>query len=105
MYTVLQYGHENHYYYIFTMLAVFFNFPIGDVCPSDKQLATCLINPCILSFCPHYPNAKCFSNYCGGCNSVFYDENDRDVTDLCGMYMSWLLYLVHALLIIHSSVS
>ncbi|XP_064614346.1 kielin/chordin-like protein isoform X2 [Liolophura sinensis] len=37
------------------------------ICPKDKPLVNCLIDPCTYTDCA--PGHRCESNYCGGCNA------------------------------------
>ncbi|CAF1053928.1 unnamed protein product [Rotaria sp. Silwood1] len=46
-------------------------------CPSGKRIVNCFVDPCLVSKCPGDKNAKCVSNYCGGCNAVWYRANGR----------------------------
>ncbi len=52
-------------------------------CPPDVPIVRCIADPCVVSSCPNIPNVKCESNYCGGCNAVFYDAEGNDVTAGC----------------------
>ncbi|XP_064403941.1 kielin/chordin-like protein isoform X2 [Halichondria panicea] len=56
--------------------------PEGE-CPPDVPIVRCIADPCVVSSCPNIPNVKCESNYCGGCNAVFYDAEGNDVTAGC----------------------
>jgi hypothetical protein len=38
---------------------------------------SCRINPCEVTKCRNHPNAKCVSNYCGGCHAFFYENGKR----------------------------
>ncbi|XP_055955488.1 keratin-associated protein 10-7 [Patella vulgata] len=49
------------------------------LCPKGVQLVNCLVHPCKFATCPSRPNARCVSNYCGGCKADFY-ENGNLVT-------------------------
>lgn len=40
-------------------------------CPCHKGLVNCFVSPCFEAKCPAYPHAKCYDNYCGGCNAIF----------------------------------
>ncbi|VDI62806.1 Hypothetical predicted protein [Mytilus galloprovincialis] len=37
-----------------------------------EKSVQCFIDPCLLSECPNFPTAVCRANYCGGCNSEFF---------------------------------
>lgn len=41
-------------------------------CPENKPTSACKIDPCDAATCAKYPQAKCASNYCGGCSAEFY---------------------------------
>ena len=43
-------------------------------------MVRCFADPCTVTRCPAYPDARCLANYCGGCNAVFYDENEDELT-------------------------
>ncbi|XP_071941275.1 uncharacterized protein [Antedon mediterranea] len=50
------------------------------LCPKGVDVVACLIDPCMFATCPaDSANAQCRSNYCGGCNAVFYDSNGVEV--------------------------
>ncbi|XP_006821660.1 uncharacterized protein LOC100371432 [Saccoglossus kowalevskii] len=59
----------------------------GDVCPYDKPLVQCTVNPCDNAVCHGYANVKCRASYCGGCTAEFYDDLNNKVTckstDVC----------------------
>ncbi|NEP00544.1 MAG: hypothetical protein F6K58_18100 [Symploca sp. SIO2E9] len=42
-------------------------------------LVNCLVAPCDTATCPANPKAKCFNNYCGGCNAIFFTDNGERV--------------------------
>ncbi|CAH1271435.1 FCGBP [Branchiostoma lanceolatum] len=48
-------------------------------CPPGVDMVYCLVDPCEGTPCPAYPDAICIANYCGGCNAVFYDDQDQKV--------------------------
>ncbi|XP_071954539.1 uncharacterized protein [Antedon mediterranea] len=48
-------------------------------CPAGVPTTPCLINPCRFAQCPLNQAARCHSNYCGGCNAVFIDQNNFPV--------------------------
>lgn len=41
-------------------------------CPENKPTSACKADPCDAATCAKYPQAKCASNYCGGCSAEFY---------------------------------
>ena len=41
------------------------------------------MDPCQFAKCPAHPNAKCVSDFCGGCNARFFEDGE-EVTDTCG---------------------
>jgi uncharacterized membrane protein len=52
----------------------------------------CFVAPCQFAKCPNYPGAKCFNDYCGGCNARWFLVNNvptsmiqmfREVTGQC----------------------
>lgn len=43
-----------------------------DECPNRVPIVNCATDPCSAAKCRKYPTAKCFSNFCGGCNAEFY---------------------------------
>ncbi|XP_030844718.1 latent-transforming growth factor beta-binding protein 2 isoform X2 [Strongylocentrotus purpuratus] len=47
-------------------------------CP-PCNVVSCKVDPCLLATCGASPNARCMSNYCGGCNFTFYDSQCREV--------------------------
>ena len=57
--------------------------PPSPTCPPDKPPVKCFVDPCQFAKCPAHPNAKCVSDFCGGCNARFF-EDDEEVTDTCG---------------------
>ncbi|XP_065315536.1 kielin/chordin-like protein [Gordionus sp. m RMFG-2023] len=50
---------------------------LKSVCPPDKPIVNCLVDPCQFAKCPANPKAECRSNYCGGCNADFYLNNEK----------------------------
>ena len=54
----------------------------GSFCPGCTRPVNCFVDPCRYSKCPLFPDAKCHSDYCGGCNARFFD-NYKEVTELC----------------------
>ena len=55
-------------------------------CPPNAPIVNCFTDPCDVTSCNNYPNAKCVSNYCGGCNAQFFVDG-IDVTKQCGRYI------------------
>ena len=51
-------------------------------CPDCTAPVQCLVDPCDVTTCLAYPNAKCRSDYCGGCNARFFVRR-REVTAEC----------------------
>eukprot|EP00128_Syssomonas_multiformis_P003632 Colp12_sorted_trinity150504_noHs@24800 len=43
------------------------------MCEKGIQQVSCFVDPCQFASCPAKKSAKCVSNYCGGCNALFYD--------------------------------
>lgn len=56
---------------------------LSTACPHGVPIYNCFIDPCTTASCPNYPQARCVSNYCGGCNYNFFDSAGTDVTDRC----------------------
>ncbi|KAJ8020411.1 Neurogenic locus notch-like protein 1 [Holothuria leucospilota] len=50
----------------------------GTACPQGEEVE-CPFDPCAVTSCPAYPNARCQANNCGICVAVFYDEDDSIV--------------------------
>ena len=46
---------------------------ISDNCENP---VSCFAEPCSISACAYVENATCVSNYCGGCYSDYYDNNE-----------------------------
>jgi len=46
-------------------------------CPDGLPVVNCLIDPCLAARCPASPNAKCYADYCGGCNAKFYANGNQ----------------------------
>ena len=42
----------------------------------------CVRNPCDDASCAGVPGARCVPDYCGGCNTRWFD-GDLEVTDMC----------------------
>ncbi|XP_035671401.1 waprin-Phi1-like [Branchiostoma floridae] len=53
--------------------------PAATPCPPGVNEVFCFVDPCRFATCAAHPDATCISNYCGGCNAVFYDINDNEV--------------------------
>ena len=49
----------------------------GTNCPHGVSVVNCLIDPCQRKTCSDQ-KATCVSNYCGGCNAVFYDYTGQN---------------------------
>ena len=54
----------------------------GAFCPNCTRPHTCKVNPCDVSSCRAYPDARCVPDYCGGCNARYY-VGKTEVTDKC----------------------
>ena len=55
-------------------------------CPRCTQPVNCLVDPCEVTRCRAFPDAKCRADYCGGCNARFFmgkGRRKREVTDRC----------------------
>ena len=61
------------------------SFPIAPLptCPPDKPRVYCFVDPCQVTTCPTHPEARCISDYCGGCNARFFDDEGNEVTKSC----------------------
>ncbi|CAF0780848.1 unnamed protein product [Rotaria sp. Silwood1] len=66
---------------VYLAAAIFSALLIGDIlqisargirCPGGELIADCFEDPCSVSTCPGDKNATCVSNYCGGCNALWY---------------------------------
>ena len=55
----------------------------GPRCRDGSEPVNCFADPCEVSSCPAFPNARCVANFCGGCNATYFDENGNDVTSRC----------------------
>ena len=49
-----------------------------------KDPVACVVDPCEVSTCPAFPQAKCISDFCGGCNARFF-LGFKEVTDKCNV--------------------
>ncbi|XP_041485759.1 kielin/chordin-like protein [Lytechinus variegatus] len=45
-------------------------------CPAGTPAASCFSDPCLDATCYTHPNAICHANFCGGCNAIFYDDQN-----------------------------
>ncbi len=45
----------------------------------QDTLVQCFVAPCDNATCPANPSARCFNNYCGGCNAIFFDKGGNRV--------------------------
>ena len=52
-------------------------------CPGCTQPVNCLMNPCRGAVCGSFPDAKCKTDYCKGCQPFFFDSHGNNVTDQC----------------------
>ncbi|GAQ79371.1 hypothetical protein KFL_000290210 [Klebsormidium nitens] len=57
-------------------------------CSDNSLPLTCVPNPCTVLFCLARPNAICISDYCNGCNAVFYNRDGSGPVD-CGVQTSF----------------
>ena len=67
-------------------------------CPPDKPRVYCFVDPCQVTTCPAHPEARCVSDFCGGCNARFFDDEGNEVTKSCSKYgysMSDEVYSMH----------
>ena len=55
-------------------------------CPPDKPRVYCFVDPCQVTTCPAHPEARCVSDFCGGCNARFFDDEGNEVTKSCSKY-------------------
>ncbi len=46
-----------------------------ETCEQGSPVVRCFMDPCDVASCPQFPDAKCVSNYCGGCNYDFVDSS------------------------------
>ena len=51
------------------------------LCPDGVDVVNCFVDPCLGARCKDFENATCVSDYCGGCNTRWY-ENGQEVE--CG---------------------
>ncbi|KAK3605484.1 hypothetical protein CHS0354_001472 [Potamilus streckersoni] len=54
----------------------------SEPCPDGKPPVSCLVDPCQVTKCPKYPQARCVAHYCGGCHAHFF-VGERNVTKDC----------------------
>ncbi|XP_072014296.1 uncharacterized protein [Amphiura filiformis] len=57
----------------------------NSMCPPGVSTFNCFVDPCQTARCPAYPNARCVSNYCGGCNADFYDNGVQLSSQQCAV--------------------
>nr|XP_006817093.1 PREDICTED: uncharacterized protein LOC100376421 [Saccoglossus kowalevskii] len=50
--------------------------PDDNGCWPGVPMVYCFADPCRVTECPAYPEAKCVANYCGGCNADFYVDGE-----------------------------
>ena len=55
-------------------------------CPPDKPHVYCFVDSCQVTTCPAHPEARCVSDFCGGCNARFFDDEGNEVTKSCSKY-------------------
>lgn len=55
----------------------------SQTCLDGSPRVQCLTDPCDGRTCPEVSDARCVSNYCGGCDHSFEDAIGRVVTDQC----------------------
>lgn len=48
---------------------------IGAPCPSDRPQTSCVAEPCAVATPCSVEGSKCYNDYCGGCNAIFFDPN------------------------------
>ncbi|CAH1257330.1 CRIM1 [Branchiostoma lanceolatum] len=53
--------------------------PVPTLCPPGVDVVNCFADPCQVTRCPAHPDVTCRSNYCGGCNAVFFDSYGNKV--------------------------
>lgn len=61
--------------------------PLCDFIPFENckdakcdNIVFCFVDPCEVTSCPLFPDAKCISNYCGGCNAIFINPKTKEVS-------------------------
>ncbi|KAK6165516.1 hypothetical protein SNE40_022432 [Patella caerulea] len=54
----------------------------ANLCPNGKPMVYCFIDPCMLPKCTNHEDAKCWSDYCGGCIAT-WKLPDGSVVDDC----------------------
>jgi hypothetical protein len=57
-------------------------------------VVNCLRDPCDGASCGGIPGAHCVSDYCGGCNARWYNDDDEEVTDQCAVDCSAVLCVI-----------
>lgn len=53
----------------------------GPQCPAGVPVVQCFVDPCSVASCPKVRDARCVSNYCGGCNALWYHPNGGLLSD------------------------
>lgn len=70
-----------------TSLYFYFNVSATN-CPTGENVVKCLLDPCDGATCASNPeDTTCVSNYCGGCNAVFYDYDGENVVNCTSKYL------------------
>ena len=51
---------------------------VGSCCPQccPSSCVNCFVDPCANYVCASNPELTCYSNYCGGCNRLWYSEEN-----------------------------
>ena len=52
-------------------------------CEDGTEMVDCFRDPCDDRTCPEFPEARCVSDFCGGCNFRFVTGDGEDVTRQC----------------------
>ena len=66
--------------------STFFNV-LANNCLAGVPVVKCIKDPCDGATCASDPKATCVSNYCGGCNAVFYDYTGENLLNCTSKYM------------------
>nr|CAB3267843.1 zonadhesin [Phallusia mammillata] len=61
-------------------------------CPPGVPVVNCLVDPCQFATCPRFPQARCVSNYCGGCNHDFYIGDKKIPKEKCECESNQIYY-------------
>ena len=61
-------------------------------CPEGVTVVNCLRDPCDGASCGGVSGAHCVSDYCGGCNARWYNDDDEEVTNQCRSMCSILAH-------------